>query len=83
MSKSKSQLIADQLNAVLVDRHPSEYRAAAKSIAQNIGVGLYWLDTASDRTGRQPKAEVWQITRQKWTRELGSIQLGYDGVWRA
>lgn len=23
------------------------------------------------------------ITRQKWTRELGSIQLGYDGVWRA
>ena len=89
MSKSKAATLADKVNAAMVGRHPSEGRACAESLAPTVGVGLYWLGTASLYSGL-PAASVWQVVKdareasgKRWARKLGEIEQGHDGMWRA
>lgn len=80
---TKTQKLASQINAAMRDRHPSEYRAMAESLAANIGVGLYWLGTASNHDGL-PTAQVFQVgARGQWSRQLGTITQDHEGRFAA
>lgn len=76
---TKAEKIAAALNAHQTDN----YKNVAQAMADRIKAGLYWLGTGSTYTGR-PWANVWQVgTRGQWSRQLGTVRLCADNVWRA
>lgn len=75
---TKAEQIANSLNA---DK-TAEFRQVAEAKAAEIGVGLYWAGTAAT-TPKNPSAEVWQMRNGEWTKRIGEVVRGHDGIWRA
>jgi len=79
--KSKAAQIADFLNSN--NEAGADYYTLTQKKAAQIGVGVYWMGTSSDRSGKS-WLEVFQLSKTgDFQRKIGDVCIGADGVWRS